>query len=114
MLVRSPYSSSCLRVHLTTRDRHHQITVCGTGLERVGRPYNTEDCAKSDFPILFGTSACPLQGPGVQAKLLNTIPGIRIHLVLRSTRPDQAFFGVINDNLTFGDIVKLYHQYRYN
>ena len=32
-----------------------------------------------------------------------------IYLVLRSTRPDQAFFGVTNDNLTFGDIVKLYY-----
>jgi hypothetical protein len=41
----------------------------------------------------------------VQAKLPNTI-----HLLLRSTRPDQAFFGVTNDNLTSGDIVKLDHQ----
>jgi len=37
-----------------------------------------------------------------------------IHLVLRSTRLDQAFFGVTNDNLTFDDIVKLYRQYWYN
>jgi len=50
----------------------------------------------------------------LQAKLLNTILGITIHFVLRSTRPDQAFFGVTNDNLTFDNIVKLYHQYQHN
>ena len=38
----------------------------------------------------------------------------QIHLVLRSTHPNQAFLGVTNDNPTFDDIVKLYHQYRYN
>ena len=33
----------------------------------------------------------------------------QIHLVLRSIRPNQAFFGVTNDNPTFDDIVKLYY-----
>jgi len=39
---------------------------------------------------------------------------ITIHFVLRSKRPDQAFFGITSDNPTFDDIVKLYHQYQYN
>ena len=39
---------------------------------------------------------------------------ITIHLVLRSTRPDHAFFGVTNDNLTFDNIVRCLHQNRYN
>ena len=33
---------------------------------------------------------------------------------ITTTRPNQAFFGITNDNLTFDDTVKLYHQYRYN
>ena len=34
---------------------------------------------------------------------------ITIYFVLRSTRPNQNFFGVTNDYPTFDDIVKLYH-----
>ena len=39
---------------------------------------------------------------------------ITIYIVLRFTRLDLDLFGVINDYLAFNDIVKLYHQYRYN
>ena len=57
-----------------------------------------------------------VEGIPYRQNSLSTIPGryITIPLVLRSTRPDQAFFGVINDNLTFDDIVRCLHQNRYN
>ena len=63
--------------------------------------------SKSDFGRHFAGFIKRLHN-SLQAKLLNTIPGIT------TIRPDDAFFGVTNDNLTFGDIVKPCHQYRYN
>ena len=72
--------------------------------DRVGFPWGGQDC----LGPLYVSGAYYRQSSLIRYRY------ITIYLVLRSTPPDQAFFGVNNDNLTFDDIVKLYHQYRYN
>ena len=37
-----------------------------------------------------------------------------IHLVLQSTHPDYAFFGVTNNGRTFDNIIMYLHQNQYN
>ena len=92
----SKYRGVCVACVLSGED-----TIQPKGFDKKLSPLPSEYVSGSNtlYELKFSTGKTPQYDTGY----------ITIPLVLRSTRPDQAFFGVINDNLTFDNIVRCLH-----